>query len=131
MLVLLVQEAHQWRHTQDLSFDQLDLVQVLQAAKYMTGDPAIWGEGDWNGGPGGEPGNPPRGDGVFDQFDIIAALAGGKYLTGPYEALQGLRNIGNGQMSDPVGIAVPEPTSIVLLAVALLGMMQMRVRRRS
>ena len=34
---------------QDLSFDQLDLVQVLQAGKYLTRESATWGEGDWNG----------------------------------------------------------------------------------
>ena len=69
---------------QDLSFDHLDIVQVLQAAKYLTGEPATWGEGDWDGAPGGEPGNPPPGNGQFDQLDIIAALSGGWYLTGPY-----------------------------------------------
>ena len=74
---------------QDLDFDQLDLVQVQIAAKYLTGASASWGEGDWNGAPGGEPGSPPPGDGAFDQQDIIAALAAGFYLTGPYAALSG------------------------------------------
>jgi len=46
----------------DAQFDQLDLVQVLQASKYLADVPAIWGDGDWNG------------DGVFDQLDIIEAL---------------------------------------------------------
>ncbi len=46
-----------------------------------------WGEGDWNGAPGGEPGNPPAGNGLFDQLDIIAALGAGAYLTGPYAAI--------------------------------------------
>ena len=44
---------------QDLDFDQRDLVQVLTAGKYLTAEPATWGEGDWNGGPGGYPGGPP------------------------------------------------------------------------
>ena len=39
---------------QDLDFDQLDLVQVQIAAKYLTGQAATWGEGDWNGAPGGD-----------------------------------------------------------------------------
>jgi outer membrane protein assembly factor BamB len=69
---------------QDLSFDQLDIVRVSQAAKYLTGQAATWGEGDWNGAPGGAPGRPPRGDGVFDQRDIVAALGTGLYLAGPY-----------------------------------------------
>ena len=64
----------------DLDFDQFDLIHVLQAAKYLTGQPATWGEGDWNGGPGGYPGEPPAGDGVFDQKDIVAALQTGNYL---------------------------------------------------
>ena len=53
----------------DFSFDQLDIVQVQQADKYLTGQPATWGEGDWNGGPGGYPGEPPAGNGLFDQKD--------------------------------------------------------------
>jgi hypothetical protein len=72
---------------QDLDFDQLDLVQVQIAAKYLTGQPATWGEGDWNGAPGGTAGSPPPGDGVFNQFDIIGALRVGVYLTGPYAAV--------------------------------------------
>jgi predicted RNA methylase len=58
----------------DFRFDQQDLVQVLQAAKYRTGEPATFEEGDWNG------------DGVFDQLDYIAALMTGNYLQGPYAA---------------------------------------------
>jgi hypothetical protein len=34
----------------DLQFDQLDVVQVLQAGKYLTGQPAGWSDGNWNGG---------------------------------------------------------------------------------
>jgi hypothetical protein len=73
---------------QDFDFDQLDLVQVLTAGKYLTGQVATWGEGDWDGAPGGQVGNPPAGDGVFDQVDIVAALANALYVTGPYGALQ-------------------------------------------
>ena len=71
----------------DFSFDQLDVVQVLQAGNYLTGQPATWGEGDWNGGPGGYPGEPPPGDGIFDQLDIVAAQHTGTHLTGAYAAL--------------------------------------------
>jgi hypothetical protein len=56
----------------DLSFDQIDLVQVMRARKYDTGQAATWEEGDWNR------------DGVFDRLDVVAALATGNYLTGPY-----------------------------------------------
>jgi hypothetical protein len=54
----------------DGRFNQLDIVQVLQAGKYRTGQPATFAEGDWNR------------DGVFDQFDIIAALRTGRYSPG-------------------------------------------------
>jgi len=70
----------------DFEFNQLDLVQVQIAAKYLTGQAATWGEGDWDGAPGGQPGSPPQGNGLFDQLDIIAALNAGVYLAGPYNA---------------------------------------------
>ena len=41
-------------------FDELDIVHVLQAAKYLTSEPATFEQGDWNN------------DGVFDQLDIVA-----------------------------------------------------------
>ena len=85
---------------QDLDFDQLDLVAVQVAAKYLSGQSATWGEGDWNGAPGGQQNEPPAGDGRFDQLDIIAALGHGLYLTGSYGALK------------PGGAAGDEQTSI-------------------
>jgi hypothetical protein len=85
----------------DYAFDQFDIVQVQQAAKYLTGQPATWGEGDWDGGPDGYPWEPPVGNGLFDQQDIVAALQTGNYLQGPYAA------------------TVPEPSSVVLLVIAV------------
>ncbi len=73
---------------QDLDFDQLDLVHVQQVGKYLTGRPATWGEGDWNGAPGGTVGSPPPGDSVFNQLDIITALNARIYLTGSYGAVK-------------------------------------------
>ena len=84
---------------QDLDFDQLDLVQVQIAAKYLTGQAATWGDGDWDAAPGGSQGNPPAGDGQFNQLDIIAALAAGVYLTGPYAAVNADGQAGDGQTS--------------------------------
>jgi hypothetical protein len=84
---------------QDLTFDQADIGQVFLANKWLTGQRATWGEGDWNGAPGGTPGDPPTGDGVFDQLDLVAALAPGHYLTGPYAALRGDGQHGDGQTS--------------------------------
>ena len=71
---------------QDLDFDQLDLVKVSVPFLYRSGLPATWGDGDWNGAPGGRVGAPPAGDGFFDQRDVIAALRTANYLTGPYAA---------------------------------------------
>ena len=73
---------------QDLDFDQLDLVKVQVAAKYLTGEAATWGEGDWDGAPGGQQGSPPAGNGLFDQGDIVKALAADFYLKGPYAAIK-------------------------------------------
>ena len=69
------------------------------AAKYLSGNAATWGEGDWNAGPGGSQGSPPAGDGEFNQLDIIAALGAGVYLTGPYAALEASGVQGDGQTS--------------------------------
>ena len=45
---------------QDLDFDQLDLVKVQIAGKYLTGQAATWGEGDWNGDRAARKGLRPR-----------------------------------------------------------------------
>jgi hypothetical protein len=85
---------------QDFDFDQLDLVRVQIAAKYLTGQAATWGQGDWNGAPGGSQGSPPAGDNLFNQTDIIAALNANKYLKGPYAALANANGVrGDGQTS--------------------------------
>jgi hypothetical protein len=83
----------------DFDFDQLDLVRVQVAAKYLTGQAATWGEGDWNGAPGGTQGSPPAGNARFDQLDIIAALAPGHYLKGKYAAIAKGGKAGDGQTS--------------------------------
>jgi hypothetical protein len=106
----------------DYEFNQLDLVQVQIAAKYLTGQAATWGEGDWNGAPGGSPGNPPQGDGLFRQNDIIAALSAGKYLTGPYAAILPNGQEGDGQTSiiyDPSSgeVAVDAPSGVELTSI--------------
>jgi hypothetical protein len=94
---------------QDLDFDQLDLVQVQIGGKYLTGQAATWGEGDWNGAPGGSVGSPPAGDGLFNQLDIIAAQQAAIYLTGPYAALNpGPGATGDGQTSIGYDVATGE-----------------------
>ncbi len=84
---------------QDFDFDQLDVVRVLGAGKYLTGEPATWGEGDWDGAPCGEPGNTPLGNGFFDQIDVIRALCSNTYLTGPYAVINKGGQEGDGQTS--------------------------------
>ena len=59
---------------EDGEFNSIDIILVLGAGKYETGEPASWAEGDWNG------------DGVFNSSDIIAALGSGHYEQGPYRA---------------------------------------------
>ena len=54
----------------DFRFDQADIVLVLQAARFRTGQHATFEEGDWNN------------DGLFDQLDIVSALQAGHYLNG-------------------------------------------------
>jgi hypothetical protein len=51
----------------DHRFDQADIIQVLQAAKYLTNEPADWAQGDWNG------------DGWFDRIDVVIALRADDY----------------------------------------------------
>jgi hypothetical protein len=51
----------------DGRFDQLDIVNVLQAGKYLADKPATFTEGDWNG------------DGLFDSLDIVMVLQSGQY----------------------------------------------------
>ena len=54
----------------DRQFDQIDIVNVLQAGKYLTGGPASWAQGDWTG------------DGIFNQQDVAAAWQTGAFLPG-------------------------------------------------
>jgi hypothetical protein len=48
-------------------FNEVDMQQVTQEGKYLTGPMATYAEGDWNG------------DGVFNQRDIVAALQAGSF----------------------------------------------------
>lgn len=54
----------------DGTFSSDDLVQVMQAGAYETGELASWPMGDWNA------------DHVFDSGDLVAAMATGTYETG-------------------------------------------------
>ena len=113
---------------QDLDFDQLDLVKVSIAGKYLTGMEATWGDGDWNAAPGGEPGSPPEGDKLFNQLDVIAALNNGLYLTGPYGALKPGGMEGDEQTSlkyDPgtgeLSVVAPASTELTSVNITSAG----------
>ena len=106
----------------DLDFDQLDLVKVQIAGKYLTGAAATWGDGDWNGAPGGSVEAPPAGDGLFNQIDIIGALGPNHYLTGPYAALGGAGTLQDEQTSvtyDPTTgeVGIDAPAGVELTSV--------------
>ena len=109
---------------QDLDFDALDFVRVLGAAKYRTGQEAAWGEGDWNGAPGGSPGSPPAGDGFFDQVDIIAALSTGLFLTGQYAGIKSSGGRGHGPTAirydaNTGEVAVDTPAGVELTSLLI------------
>jgi hypothetical protein len=61
----------------DRQFNQLDVIQMLQGPKFLSGQPATWLEGDFTG------------DALFNQLDLVAALQTGTYLQGPYAVLAG------------------------------------------
>ena len=106
----------------NFEFNQLDLVKVQIAAKYLTGQAATWGDGDWNGAPGGSPDAPPTGNGLFDQLDIIAALAANTYLTGPYwPARRAALSPTPGQQNDGQASIVYDPNTGELAVDAPAG----------
>lgn len=64
-------QVHSWGDANgDAHFDQQDVLQVLRAGTYRTGQPASWRDGDGNG------------DGRFDELDIVGALSADTYLRG-------------------------------------------------
>lgn len=74
-------------------FNSSDFVAVFVPAKYETGQPATWTEGDWNG------------DKVFGSSDFVTAFQGQGYESGPREG--GLQ-------------LVPEPNAVALLWMGIV-----------
>ena len=87
----------------DDEFNSGDLVAVFAAGEYETGQMAGWAEGDWNG------------DMEFNSGDLVLAFADGGYELGPQQMAQ----------------AVPEPSTLTLLALAGLWVVGRRRRRRA
>ncbi|MCP4195470.1 MAG: PEP-CTERM sorting domain-containing protein [Planctomycetaceae bacterium] len=76
----------------DGEFSSGDFVTVFVAGLYERGLPATWSQGDWNA------------DGFFDSGDFVSA-----FVSGGYES---------GKRAD--ALAVPEPSSVLLLAIGAL-----------
>jgi hypothetical protein len=94
-----------WIGDADLNgeFNSGDFVTVFVPGKFETGQPATWGQGDWNG------------DSVFNSSDFVAAFQDGGYELGPRAAVS----------------AVPEPSSTLLLLLGSLagcGLVRRRAR---
>ena len=89
----------------DGQFDSSDMMLVLAAGKFETGQAARWEEGDWDG------------DGLFTFDDVLAALATGTFETGAAVVprnlamairAQQLTRGSSGAESPPSGLAPPD-----------------------
>jgi hypothetical protein len=77
----------------DKEFSSADLVDMLAAGTYESGQPSKWSTGDFNG------------DGITNSGDLVTALAGGGYEQGPMQAVA----------------SVPEPSSLLLVLLGTLA----------
>lgn len=78
----------------DGEFSSTDFVHVFQRGKYETDQEAGWSEGDWDG------------DSLFSSGDFVTAFQDGGYERGPRVEVA----------------AVPEPSGVLLLVTALIGL---------
>jgi len=75
----------------------LDVANVLAGARFNSGAPASWSEGDFNH------------DGVFDMLDVADLMSTGIYAADSYNAAETSASVA----------AVPEPAMATLSAVAI------------
>jgi hypothetical protein len=89
----------------DGEFNSSDMTFVFQANEYEDNITlnSTWADGDWNG------------DGDFDSGDLVAAFKDGGYEKGPRAAVN----------------AVPEPSSVILLAIGMIGLCRLHNSRSS
>lgn len=84
----------------DGEFNSSDFTEVFQAGEYEDNITlnSYWAEGDWNG------------DGEFDSSDLIVAFQDGGYEAGPRMVVA----------------SVPEPSSVLLITIAIFGLAGVR-----
>jgi MYXO-CTERM domain-containing protein len=93
----------------DWSIDILDAANFLALGKFDTGAAATWLEGDFSY------------DGIVDILDAADFLSTGLFNAGVYNAAP----------ATPDGIAaVPEPSAATVFVLGMLGLLEMRRRRR-
>ena len=94
--VWVKEHANTWYGDSDFDreFNSGDLVKVFAGGTYETGKMAGWAAGDWDGNM------------LFDSSDLVIAFTDGGYENGP----------------PPAVAAVPEPSSLLIVVLGLIGL---------